>query len=455
MNTSLISPKLLAKYSQPVPRYTSYPTAPHFGPAVDAECYSRWLAELGDTAEPISLYLHIPFCRSLCWFCGCFTKIINNYNAIENYIKILLKEISLVTEHLGQGRKVSHIHFGGGTPTMLRAKDMERLAEALRGHFDVAEDAEFAVEIDPRVLTEDQVVALGRIGVTRASLGVQDFAPAVQKAINRIQPYETTRRAVKSLRGHGVSKINLDLLYGLPHQTEKGMIATVDRALTLEPDRLAIFGYAHVPWMKKHQRLIPTDTLPNVQARFAQATAAAARLVERGYISIGLDHFAKPTDSMAMAFAAGRIGRNFQGYTTDEAKILLGFGASAIGSLPQGYVQNNAEIWPYAEAIGCGELAVERGISLCDEDRLRRDIIERLMCTFAAPIDELCRAHGDDPSLLEPEHAALAELAADGLVTLADGLLRVTELGRPFVRSVCAVFDSYLQKGVARHSIAV
>lgn len=454
MNTA-VSPKLLAKYSRPVPRYTSYPTAPHFGPAVGAGRYGRWLAELGESAEPFSLYFHIPFCRSLCWFCGCSTRVVNNYNPVASYLKFLLKEMSLIAGYLGRSRKVCHIHFGGGTPTMLRAADLERLAEAFRQHFEVAKDAEFAVEIDPRVLTEDQAAALGRMGVTRASLGVQDFAPAVQKAINRIQPYETTRRAVESLRHHGVSQINLDLLYGLPHQTEEGVSAMIDRALTLEPDRLAIFGYAHVPWMRKHQRLISEDTLPDIPARFAQASAAAARLVERGYVPIGLDHFAKPTDRMAIASRAEQLGRNFQGYTTDEAKTLLGFGTSAIGSLPQGYVQNSVEIWPYAEAIERGELPVVRGIALTDEDRLRRDIIERLMCRFMAPIDEVCLAHGHDPSMLQPEQAALSELTVDGLVTMTDGMLRVTELGRPFVRSVCAVFDSYLRTGIAHHSIAV
>jgi oxygen-independent coproporphyrinogen-3 oxidase len=455
MNLPPPTAELLAKYGKPVPRYTSYPTAPHFSPLVGAARYGEWLESLGGTVEPLSLYLHIPFCRSLCWFCGCSTRVVNNYNPVESYLKLLIKEIGLVTERLGPGRKVSHIHFGGGTPTMLSAGDLERLAAALRDHFAVADEAEFAVEIDPRVLTAEQAAALGRMGVTRASLGVQDFAPIVQKAINRIQPYETTLRAIEALRAHGVSRINLDLLYGLPHQTVEGVVATVDRALTLEPDRLAIFGYAHVPWMKKHQQLVPEDALPDAAARFAQAGAAAARLVECGYMSIGLDHFARPDDPMAKALAAGRLGRNFQGYTTDAAETLIGLGASAIGALPQGYVQNSAEVRPYGEAIAGGQLAAVRGIATDAEDRLRRDLIEQLMCGFEVALDETARRHGYDPAILIPERAVLAGMAADGLVVLEDGVLRVTETGRPFVRSVCAVFDGYLRKGAARHSIAV
>jgi oxygen-independent coproporphyrinogen-3 oxidase len=447
--------RLLAKYGRPVPRYTSYPTAPHFGPVVDAACYGTWLEALDAAAEPLSLYLHIPFCRALCWFCGCNTRVVHNYDWIERYLGLLAKELALVTARLGGSRSVSHIHFGGGTPTMLAARDLARLADLLRDHFDVAADAEFAVEIDPRVLTAQQAKALGACRVTRASLGVQDFAPAVQKTINRVQPYAVTERAVAALRENGIARINLDLIYGLPFQTAESVVATVDQALKLDPDRLAVFGYAHVPWMKKHQRAIPEAALPDAAARFDQAQAIAERLRARGYVAIGLDHFARTDDEMALALSTGRLGRNFQGYTTDEAKTLIGLGASAIGALPQGYIQNAAALGTYAEAIEAGELAVERGVALSKEDRLRRAVISALMCRLEAPLAGLCRDHGRDPDYFGPEREALEEMVTDGIAAIKDGWVRVTDAGRPFVRTVCTAFDSYLAKGTARHSMAV
>ncbi|MFI5022547.1 MAG: oxygen-independent coproporphyrinogen III oxidase [Alphaproteobacteria bacterium] len=447
--------EILSKYARPVPRYTSYPTAPHFGPEVDARRYGTWLGALGEVGS-LSLYLHIPFCRSLCWFCGCSTRVINRYGPIGVYLDTLLKEIALVADALGTRRAVSHIHLGGGTPTMLSARDLSRLAETLCHRFAPGADMAFAVEIDPRVLTAEQAAALGRAGVNRASLGVQDLAPIVQKAINRIQPYETTARAVEALRANGVAEINLDLMYGLPHQTVEGVVATVERALTLAPDRVAVFGYAHVPWMKKHQRLLPEAALPAPEARVAQAAAATAALVERGYVAIGLDHFARADDPLAVALRGGALRRNFQGYTTDRAEVLLGFGASAIGSLgPLGYVQNNPQISAYRAAIGRGELATLRGVALDDDDRLRREIIQQLMCGLEAPIEALCRDYGVDPAALAAERQALQPMIDDGLVVFEGGHLRVTELGRPLVRIVCAAFDRYLAAETARHSVAV
>ncbi len=454
MNHGAMRPDLVAKYARPVPRYTSYPTAPHFRPEIDGARYRAWLGAL-DGAGPLSLYLHIPFCRSLCWFCGCATRVVNHYGPVDLYLDWLLEEIERVAEATGARRRVSHIHLGGGTPTMLSARDLACLVEALRHHFEVAADAEFGVEIDPRLLSDEQAVTLGRLGVSRASLGVQDFTPEVQKAINRIQPYGVTARAVERLRESGVASINLDLVYGLPHQTVASMAATVERALALAPDRLAVFGYAHVPWMKKHQRLIPEAALPDAATRMAQAEAAASVLASRGYVAIGLDHFARPEDPLARAMAAGTLARNFQGYTTDRAGALIGLGASAIGTLPAGYVQNAPDIRAYGEAIAAGRFATQRGIALDDGDRLRRAVIQSLMCRYEAPLAALCRAHGFAPEALDAECAALAPMIADGIAVLESGVLRVSGAGRPLVRAVCAAFDSYLAAGEARHSIAV
>src|SRR5690606_4920320 len=339
-------------------------------------------------------------------------------------------------------------HFGGGTPTILAPDDLRRLGERLRQHFALEKDAEVAVEIDPRRLTPETVEALAAIGVNRASLGVQDVNPEVQLAINRWQPFTVVERAVERLRAAGIRGINFDLMYGLPEQTTARVAASIDAVLTLRPARVALFGYAHVPWLKLHQRLSDEATLPDARARAAQFETAALRLQGAGYVAIGLDHFALPDDSLALAQRAGRLHRNFQGYTTDDAVALLGFGASAIGALPQGYVQNAVPIPQYRDALRSGRLATARGIRVSAEDRLRRSIIERLMCDFAVDLN------GAAPDLAA-ELEALEPFCTDGLLTIDGGLIRVEPAGRPLVRTICAVFDAYLGRGLARHSRAV
>jgi oxygen-independent coproporphyrinogen-3 oxidase len=336
-----MTPDLVRKYARPVPRYTSYPTAPHFHAGIGAARAAAWLEAL-PAASRLSLYFHIPFCRSLCWFCGCHTKITNRTAPVERYLETMLAEIAVAAKHLGRGRTVAHIHLGGGSPRLLSPDDLRRLAAALHRDFTVAPDAEFAIEIDPRTVDEARAAALGEIGVNRASLGVQDFDPAVQRAINRVQPLELTARVAGLLRGHGITRLNLDLMYGLPLQSTAGFAATVETALALAPDRIALFGYAHVPWMKKHQALIDTAALPDAWQRWCQARAAARRLEQAGYAAIGLDHFAKPQDALACAAAAGTLRRNFQGYTADPADALVGFGASAIGALPRAISRTKA-----------------------------------------------------------------------------------------------------------------
>ncbi len=447
--------ELLQKYDRRVPRYTSYPTAPHFHSGIDGTDYGRWLSELVPHS-PVSLYLHVPFCHSLCWFCGCHTRVVNRYQPVAEYLALLEREIDLVSAYLPGRLAVSHIHFGGGTPTILTSEDLSRLVTRLAQRFEIGAEAEIAIEVDPRSLTREMAQTLGRLGVRRVSLGVQDVNFEVQKAINRLQPFAVTRRAVDMLREAGVQAFNVDLMYGLPHQTVDRLIETVERVLELDPQRIALFGYAHVPWMKRHQRLVDEAALPDAPARLAAYEAAAARLCERGYEPVGLDHFAKPGDPLAAALREGRLHRNFQGYTTDTAPVLIGFGASAIGALPQGYVQNKAAIRAYRETLVIDRLATERGVALDRGDRLRRAVIERLMCELEADLAEICARFDEPVETLASSVARLAEFAADGLVEIEGRWkVRVVEEARPFVRVVCTAFDAYLESGKGRHAASV
>lgn len=445
---------LAEKYDLRVPRYTSYPTAPHFDAAVDGAVYRGWLAAL-DPATPLSLYFHIPFCDEMCWFCGCYTKVVRQYQPIRDYLAVLHDEIRLVGAALPGRFRARHLHWGGGSPTMLTPVDWTALVAALADVFALDADAELAVELDPRETTEAYVAALAEAGVNRVSIGVQDFDPVVQAAINRHQPFAVVERVCAWLRGHGIDRINLDLMYGLPHQTEAGVAAMVALALRLAPSRVALFGYAHVPWMKSHQKLIDEAALPGPAERLRQFTTAARALDEAGYRPIGLDHFARPDDGLAAALAGGRLRRNFQGYTADDAPVLIGLGASAIGALPAGYAQNLAPLRAYAEAIAAGALPVGRGIALTVADRLRRDIIDALMCTLAVDLGAVCRRHGAAPELFAGATARLAPMVEDGLVAIAGERITITEAGRPFVRLAAAAFDAYLDGGAVRHSRAV
>jgi oxygen-independent coproporphyrinogen-3 oxidase len=446
--------ELLQRYDAPVPRYTSYPTAPHFHERIDAEVYRDWLAAIS-RAEKMSLYLHVPYCTRMCWYCGCHTKVVRQYGPVGDYAKVLDREVEMVASAVPPGPQVTHVHWGGGTPTMLSSEDFTALMSVLRERFTFVAQAEVAVEIDPRTLTEDKARALAQAGVTRASLGVQDFNDIVQQAINRIQPFEMSADVVGWLRGAGIAAINFDLMYGLPHQTVDLVLRTVDLAVKLEPDRLALFGYAHVPWMKTHQRMIDEATLPGAAERLRQAEAAAERLAEHGYRRIGLDHFARAEDSLTRALDDGRLRRNFQGYTDDQATSLLGFGASAIGSLSQGYVQNAVPFGAYAGAIKAGRLAVSRGVEVDADDRLRRTVIERLMCDLTVDLAALGEDLAPPPHGFAEELSALAPMARDGLVELKGSRVHITDTGQPLMRTVCAVFDRYLGTGKGRHSRAV
>jgi oxygen-independent coproporphyrinogen-3 oxidase len=400
----------------------------------------------------LSIYLHVPFCDSLCWFCGCHTKVVRRYDPIAAYLDALLQEIDLVAERLAARHRVTHLHWGGGSPTILAPDDMRRLTARIRQRFEFAPDAEFAVEIDPRGLGDAAIRALREIGVNRVSIGVQDVHPEVQRAINRHQPFEVTKGAVERLREAGLAAVNCDLMYGLPYQNQARVVDSVEKVLGLAANRIALFGYAHVPHIKRHQRLIPEAALPDGAERLAQAQAASHRLQAAGFRSIGLDHFAAPGDSLAVAAESGRLHRNFQGYTPDEADVLLGFGASAIGKLPHGYVQNEVDIRRYAAAVGERRFAVTRGVGLDDDDRLRGAIIERIMCDLDVDLESLCVQRGVNAALFEPQLERLAPFERHGLVRGTGYRILVTEKGRPFLRNVAAVFDRYLQARDERHT---
>jgi oxygen-independent coproporphyrinogen-3 oxidase len=367
--------------------------------------------------------------------------VVHRPEVLEAYAATLAAEIDSVATTIGGARTVRHIHWGGGTPTALPPASMRAVMRRLRERFDVARDAEIAVEIDPRTLDDEAQETIASIGTNRVSLGVQDFDPAVQDAINRHQSFGLTRKCADQLRAAGINAINLDLIYGLPYQTVRGVAETAAHALDLQPVRAAVFDYAHVPWMKKHQSLLPEHALPDALERFAQRHAIEETFLSHGYTAVGLDHYAQPDDTLATR----PIRRNFQGYTTDDAPTLLGLGASSIGALPDGYAQNHASVAAWRDAVRNGLLPIARGIALTADDRTRRAIIEQLMCHFAVSLAEV-------PCDAEP---ALRAMEADSLLVRDGNDITITPLGRPFVRAVAAAFDTYLPRGVARHSVAV
>ncbi len=433
-----MTPEFVRRMSAPLPRYTSYPTANQFSSNVGKLEHVDSLQNL-PPATTMSLYIHIPFCSELCWYCGCSTKAVKSREPIRAYLDTLKIEMTTVAALL-RAPGVTHLHWGGGTPNILDASEIGDLAKTVRVLFDVSPSAEFAVEIDPRSFTADHAKAFADAGVNRVSIGVQDFDPAVQKAINRVQSFEVTERAVSSIRAAGISAINIDLVYGLPHQTRQSLGRTITEVVRLEPDRIALFGYAHLPSRAKHQSLIDENTLPDAVERFAQSRRAERHLQAAGYIAVGLDHFATPEDPLS----SSRIRRNFQGYTTDETEVLLGFGASAISKLPQGYFQNAAPRQDYLRRISDSGLATSRGVLLTEEDRVRAFVIERLMCAHEfserATIERFGKAAepviGDASHLLHAENEGLIEGSSDGF--------RVTPKGKPFVRAIAACFDAYL-----------
>lgn len=436
-----------------LPRYTSYPTAPRFTPSIGAGTYRDWLANI-PKSDPVSLYLHVPFCRSMCWYCGCHTTITQKDAPILDYLTVLKQEIRLVARAIGRQQDVSDIHFGGGTPTIMTPEEFLDLSATLAATFDIGGAAELAVEIDPRTLTVEMSKALGEAGMTRASLGVQSFDPKVQKAINRIQSAEQTTTALSNLRKAGARSVNFDLIYGLPHQTVDSAIDTARVAAAMRPERFAVFGYAHVPTFKKHQRLIDSATLGDAHERHAQAEAIAATLCDAGYRRIGLDHFALPEDSLSIAADRQALHRNFQGYTTDNASTLIGLGSSAIGRVAEGYAQNDVAIGRYASLIASGELATSKGYRLTKEDRVRAWIIERLMCDFQVDFGAMPNGFDLPDESISKANLQLQALLAEGIVSWRGDMLRVDTQLRFLVRTVASCFDAYFGDVGRTHATA-
>ncbi|QHO78006.1 oxygen-independent coproporphyrinogen III oxidase [Bradyrhizobium sp. CCBAU 051011] len=428
-----------------LPWYTIYPTVPEFSKEVGAQDCEKWLRRLPPD-EPVSLYLHIPFCRSICWYCGFPTASTRRDAPVLNYLSVLREEIRLVAEQAPQALPVSDVHFGGGTPTLVAPADFLALMELLRRRFAFRKTATIAVEIDPRTFTVQMAEALGAAGVNRASLGVQSFDPIVQKAINRVQSKAQTAAAVEILRQHGISRINLDLIFGLPHQTVQSCVESATMAVAMRPNRVAVFGYAHVPSYMKRQRLIDEAALPDSAARADQAAAVADTLVAAGYLQIGLDHFALPDDELALAQKASRLRRNSLGYSADTCKTLIGFGTSAIGRLGDGYVQNDVATGSYSGHIRAGRLATSKGYRLTDEDRVRAAIIERLMCDLEADVPAICTNHGFHAVPFLDSAERLAMLAEDGIIDIEKGFIRVRQEHRFVIRAVAAAFDAYLNR---------
>jgi len=449
-----MKPETLKRLSETAPRYTSYPTAPHFHPGVTGDTAGRWMDAI-KTGENLSVYVHIPFCDRLCWFCACHTKQTRRYEPVSDFLDALLVEIALVGARVGDQGQVAALHFGGGSPTMLRPEDIRRLMDGLRASFRFAANASISVEIDPNDMDEARLDALSAIGMTRASLGIQDFEPKVQQAINREQSFETTRAVVEGLRMRGVRSVNLDMLYGLPHQTMATIAATTAQVLSLRPDRIALFGYAHVPWFKKHQTMIDEAWLPGPAERLAQATRAAELIGAAGYAQIGLDHFARPTDSLHEAARGGQLARNFQGYTDENLETLIGLGPSSISRYREGYAQNVLSNGEYEALVRAGRLPVAKGIEFSPQDRVRGWVIERLMCDFAFSASEAVSRFGRGADAVLAEASLLAQAAVDPMLEREGDSFVVTDEFRPLVRTVAAAFDAYLTSGKARHSVAV
>ncbi|MCB1508341.1 MAG: oxygen-independent coproporphyrinogen III oxidase [Hyphomicrobiaceae bacterium] len=437
-----------------VPRYTSYPTAPHFTGAIGPDTARRWLSEIAP-GTPLSLYLHIPFCRSMCAYCGCHTKVTRSDEPIVDYARHLALEIALVSGLMAEGQTVSAIHWGGGTPSLVPPESLRMLRRRLDMSFAMAPDMEHAMELDPRTVEDGLADVLAEIGINRASLGVQDIDPTVQEAIGRPQPLEVVAEAAGALRRAGITAINMDLMYGLPLQGIAEVVRSVEAVADLGATRVALFGYAHVPWFKKHQRLIDEAALPGTQERQEQVDAAGERLRALGYEPIGFDHFALPDDPMAVAAREGTLKRNFQGYTTDDAPALIGLGASSIGKLPQGYLQNAPEPRAWKRSIISGEPATLRGHAFIGDDRARADAIEALLTGFAADLGAVARAHGLAPTHFDADLQGLDDLVADGLAERDGRRVTIPLEARPFARIVAARFDSYLKASEARHSVAV
>ncbi len=442
----------LGLFDARVPRYTSYPTSPHFSNDVGASEFMDWTKSIAEGSE-ISLYLHVPFCRHLCWFCACRTQGTQSVEPVRAYLETLIGEIKLLKKILPRDITLSRLHWGGGTPTLLAPDMMTELAEAVFDVAPMAKDGEFSVEIDPNEIDQERVHALADAGMNRASIGVQDFDPEIQKVIGRIQSYEVTKEAADMLRAQGIKSLNADILYGLPFQTNEKITQSVEKLLELKPDRVALYGYAHVPWMAKRQQLIPAEALPEPTDRLTLFETARDIFIAHEYAEIGIDHFALETDGLATSQKAGKLRRNFQGYTDDNSVALIGLGASSISRFPQGFAQHASATSAYTKHVRNGEFATHRGHKFSSEDRLRARMIEALMCDFKINTAEMMERFDVSRDTIE----AMYQVAADdfeGIPVITDEGFSVPAEIAPLMRMIARSFDAYdLSK--AGHSSAV
>ncbi|SHI02055.1 oxygen-independent coproporphyrinogen III oxidase [Pollutimonas bauzanensis] len=442
-----ISEALIRRFDSSGPRYTSYPTADRFRSGFNEPSYKNYLAQRATAASnpPLSVYVHLPFCESLCYFCGCNKIITQDHGRSAEYLRYLDKEMALVAGHLGPDRQTAQLHLGGGTPTFLSAAELTHLMDSLRGHFDFAPDAELGVEIDPRTVSDATLAMLAGLGFNRTSFGVQDFDPQVQAAVNRIQPLEMVEKALLASRSAGFQSVNVDLIYGLPKQTLASFDRTLDEVIRLAPDRIALYNYAHLPSRFKAQRLIVASDLPSAERRLQIFLMSTRRLLEGGYVYIGLDHFAKPDDELNKARLDRSLHRNFQGYTTRAECDLIGLGVSAIGKVGRSYSQSVRTLNAYYQYLDQGRLPIEKGFDLSPDDVLRREVIMALMCSMPLDFAAINQTHGIDfVSYFAPELARLDQYEEAGLMRTTGQGITITPKGRLFVRAIGMVFDKYM-----------
>lgn len=442
----------LGLFDARVPRYTSYPTAPHFAGGVSGDMFRSWVQAI-PAGSQISLYIHVPFCRRLCWFCACRTQGTKSASPVQAYLDDLKAEIAQLAAILPQGVSLSRLHWGGGTPTLLSPEMMTDLAGTIFEMAPLAPLGEFSVEIDPNEVDAPRVEALCRAGMNRASIGVQDFDPAIQQMIGRLQSYEMTRDAIQMLRDRGINSLNADILFGLPDQTNQRIAQSVQKLLSLSPDRVALYGYAHVPWMSKRQQMIPSDKLPTPQERLALFETARELFLWDGFREIGIDHFSRPGDGLDTAQQCGRLRRNFQGYTDDRADVLIGLGASSISRFPQGYAQNASATSDYVGRVRAGKFATARGHAFSAEDKLRARVIEALMCDFQVDLTEIAGSFGQTGPQLQALFAPVAEQFR-GVVSLSETAFTIHPKARQLTRIIARAFDAYDMSKVG-HSTAI
>jgi oxygen-independent coproporphyrinogen-3 oxidase len=431
----------LGLFDAKVPRYTSYPPATKFSNDVSGAVFRDWVGAIAP-GSAISVYVHVPFCRRLCWFCACRTQGTRSDAPVIAYVETLKQEVENLRKILPEGVQIARLHWGGGTPTLLQPAQMTALAETITDAMPLTEGAEFSVEIDPNEIDDSRLDALAAAGMNRASIGVQDFDEDIQQAIGRIQGYEVTRRTVEALRSHGIQSLNADILYGLPHQNQSRIAESVQMLLSLSPDRVALYGYAHVPWMAKRQAMIPTDALPSPEERLHLFNTARRLFLWDGYDEIGIDHFARPTDSMAKAARTGHLRRNFQGYTDDTCDVLIGLGASAISKFPQGFAQNASGTAQYQACVREGQMATGRGHVFKGEDLWRARMIEMLLCEFRIETAPIVETYDVDRARIATLYRNAANAFPD-MVRITDEGFEITDAGRPLARMIARAFDGY------------